>query len=367
MSNDRLKTIGQIGLAVGAAYLIAWLYFLGFIIETVSYIFGLIAAPFVFIYGLIIKPPLFFLGFMMPPKPPPPPPPESSLVSTYLYCPNPRIEGAFFGIEIAKKPEMSMNEEWNDEPKKGRFDLDKDCEWNGIFSNDNNCKWRKNLYEYNNDFYQYSENFDELSLSHTKVYVAFEDPTKKLRQIESQIQLLDSGSSKIGILGINVSDLEGGAWVKKGVLIDKVRVGSAAEDAGFKPGDRISEVNDYAIANVKELRDAIDFSQAGEEFKIKIVSGEMGTVRELSVKLREQEIVCIGNDCFDYYLDVTQQWLDFLTKKRRFIGGKNLKFIYESYYEVGGFSPGARLIEGLRPNLQVSSIPNEDGLYIKRT
>jgi len=359
--------------AAGMAALIFYYYLLSWLLS-----------PFAFIYATVVKPSLFFVGWWIPTKPPPPPSPEpSSYVSTYLYCPNPIIEDAFFAIEIAKRPAITLSEEWNEPPKKGRLTFDKNCKWNGIFSNDNNCQWRKNLYQYSNDFYQYSENFDQLALNHAKVFVASEDPTIKLRQIESQSQLLDSGSVKIGFLGIYASDYSVGA-AKRGALIDEVYVGSAAEDAGFKPGDIIVEVNHYVIENVKDFYHATLFRQAGEELKIKIITNQARYPSEAvtqSVKLREQEIVCIENDdCFDYYLDLTQEWLDFHNSGG--YGGLSPisgsgsklapfprrtdpdKFIYESYYEVGQFGSGGRLMRGLRYMSTVGHIPGEDALYL---
>ena len=55
----------------------------------------------------------------------------------------------------------------------------------------------------------------------------------------------------------------------KGVLVTKVDPDSPAEEAGIRRKDVILEVNQQAVASVKEFRHAIDGSQKGALFLVR--------------------------------------------------------------------------------------------------
>lgn len=70
---------------------------------------------------------------------------------------------------------------------------------------------------------------------------------------------------------------------KDGIVVKKVLPGSPADKAGIKPGDRIEEVKNLAIDDVKDLRRAL--AKAGVGTKLKVVVKRGDKVENLTIEL----------------------------------------------------------------------------------
>jgi S1-C subfamily serine protease len=57
----------------------------------------------------------------------------------------------------------------------------------------------------------------------------------------------------------------------QGVLVSQVTEGSAAEKAGIKPGDVITNINGQTIKTNSELRNAIGLSRVGDELEVSLI------------------------------------------------------------------------------------------------
>jgi S1-C subfamily serine protease len=67
---------------------------------------------------------------------------------------------------------------------------------------------------------------------------------------------------------------------KDGVLIREVIAGSAADSAGLRPGDKITQVADKKVVKAQELRDALIDMVPGAEIEVKYLrDGKPGTVK----------------------------------------------------------------------------------------
>ena len=106
-------------------------------------------------------------------------------------------------------------------------------------------------------------------------------------------QLVQNGKVRRGMLGIGIQPLNEtlaesfGVKGTKGVLVNEVRPGSAADNAGFKVGDVITAINGEAVDDPNILRNKIAGTLPGTEVKIKIKREE--SEMELTATLGELE------------------------------------------------------------------------------
>ena len=102
-----------------------------------------------------------------------------------------------------------------------------------------------------------------------------------LEEIYANLERLQSGQDLLpGLLGIGFKtqdELAGEA------LIDRVRYGSPAQQAGLKPGDRIVEINGQPILRVAEFRQAVGKLYAGEKLSLKSQRGTESLSIELTL------------------------------------------------------------------------------------
>ena len=89
----------------------------------------------------------------------------------------------------------------------------------------------------------------------------------------------DPASPKGGKLGLAVSNLDEQAREQlqipddvKGAVIQTVRPGSAAEDAGLQPGDVILEVNRKATASADQFVNQVKANAAGKDVLVLVWS-----------------------------------------------------------------------------------------------
>jgi len=114
-----------------------------------------------------------------------------------------------------------------------------------------------------------------LSRSGGNIGIGFAIPVNMARSIMDQ--LLKYGSVKRGLLGVNIFSLTPDMAKSlnitntQGVLVSQVTEGSAADKAGIKPGDVITNINGQSIKSNSELRNAIGLSRVGDQLDVALV------------------------------------------------------------------------------------------------
>ncbi len=91
-------------------------------------------------------------------------------------------------------------------------------------------------------------------------------------------QLIEFGSVKRGLLGVSISDVNaetaealGIDASVQGALVNEVVPGSAAESAGVKVGDVITNVDGEAVTNANDLRTTIGLMRSGDEVRLQVL------------------------------------------------------------------------------------------------
>jgi Do/DeqQ family serine protease len=114
-----------------------------------------------------------------------------------------------------------------------------------------------------------------LSRSGGNIGIGFAIPVNMARSIMDQ--LLKYGSVKRGLLGVNIYSLTPDMAKSlniagtQGVLVSQVTEGSAAANAGIKPGDVITSINSQNIKSNSELRNAIGLSRVGDKLDVALI------------------------------------------------------------------------------------------------
>ncbi|HEY8460820.1 MAG TPA: Do family serine endopeptidase [Blastocatellia bacterium] len=130
-----------------------------------------------------------------------------------------------------------------------------------------------------------------LSGSGYNIGIGFAIPTKMARNVMDQ--LVRTGKVRRGKLGIYIKDVDPdiskqfGYNGVTGVLVEDVEKGDAADQAGVKPGDIITEFQGQRINDVQQLRNAASQIAPGTVVKFKVWRG--GSEREMTAKLSERE------------------------------------------------------------------------------
>jgi Do/DeqQ family serine protease len=121
------------------------------------------------------------------------------------------------------------------------------------------------------------------------VGIGFAIPTKMARNVMDQ--LVRNGKVRRGRLGIAIKDIDPdmakqfGYNGSNGALVDDVEKGLAADQAGVKPGDIITEFQGQRITDTAQLRNAASQTAPGTPVRFKV--WRAGSERELSAKLGE--------------------------------------------------------------------------------
>ncbi len=122
--------------------------------------------------------------------------------------------------------------------------------------------------------------------------IGFSIPSNMAKSVMEQ--LLKNGKVRRGMLGVGIQPVTEalkesfGLKDTRGVLINDVRKGSAAENAGIKRDDLIIAINGEAIEDPNTLRNKVAGTQPGTEIKVTLLRD--GEEQELVVKLDELNI-----------------------------------------------------------------------------
>jgi serine protease Do len=128
-----------------------------------------------------------------------------------------------------------------------------------------------------------------LSRSGGNIGIGFAIPTKMARNVMDQ--LVRNGKVRRGRLGIAIKDVDPdmakqfGYNGSSGALVDDVEKGLAADQAGVKPGDIITEFQGQRVTDSSQLRNSASQTAPGTTVRFKV--WRAGAERELSAKLGE--------------------------------------------------------------------------------
>jgi len=100
------------------------------------------------------------------------------------------------------------------------------------------------------------------------VGIGFAIPVNMVRQVIAQLE--DHGEVRRGVLGVVTQDLTPelaqafGIDSRKGAVISKVVPDSAADRAGLKSGDVVTEINGHDIRNAMSMRNTVGLLRIGQ-------------------------------------------------------------------------------------------------------
>ncbi len=117
---------------------------------------------------------------------------------------------------------------------------------------------------------------------------SFAIPVSLVQKVVDDLKLY--GQVQRGLLGVQIENVDAAIAeelslpVNRGVLVRRVNPGSAAESAGIRPGDVITEVDGKEVASVSELQERVARYRPGH--KIAIAWLHQGNRIQKNVKLR---------------------------------------------------------------------------------
>ncbi|MBX2965732.1 MAG: trypsin-like peptidase domain-containing protein [Cyclobacteriaceae bacterium] len=159
--------------------------------------------------------------------------------------------------------------------------------------------------------------------------------------------LLEYGKVQRGLLGIQISDVDANVSdrlslkVNRGVLVNRVSRGGAAEESGIQQGDVITAIDAHPVNTVSELQEWVARNRPGKEISVTYMRGiENHTVRarlknsDGNEALMEPEIKNEINGA--YFEDAA--YTDLLNLKLE--GGVQLKELKEGKWQAAGLREG---------------------------
>lgn len=120
---------------------------------------------------------------------------------------------------------------------------------------------------------------------------SFAVPVTLVKKVVSD--LIEYGTVQRALLGISIFDVNAQVAenydlnVLRGVFIDRVMEGGAAEDAGLERGDVIVAIDDKPVNNVAQLQESVAVNRPGDDVDVKYIRD--GRERTVSATLRNQE------------------------------------------------------------------------------
>jgi serine protease Do/serine protease DegQ len=131
-----------------------------------------------------------------------------------------------------------------------------------------------------------------LSRSGGNIGIGFAIPSNMMKIVMNQ--LIKYGKVKRGVLGVNIQTLVpeiaqsmGLADGIQGALVSQVVEGSAAEKAGVRAGDVITAINNRAVRDAGQLRNAIGLLSVGEKVDISLLRD--GKPRRVTATISERD------------------------------------------------------------------------------
>lgn len=143
-----------------------------------------------------------------------------------------------------------------------------------------------------------------LTPSGTNIGIGFAIPSNSVINIIKQLK--SSGKIERGKLGIRIQELtpeiaDGlGINITEGALLAGVEHGGAAEKAGLKAGDIITEYNNHPIKNVRKLQILVAETPLNTEVQIKVLRKGKEVLVKVTVQEFKEEQVASDNDTKTY-------------------------------------------------------------------
>ena len=128
--------------------------------------------------------------------------------------------------------------------------------------------------------------------------IGFSIPSNMAKTVMEQ--LLKDGKVRRGMLGVGIQDVTEDVAKSmelkeaKGVLVNSVKAGSAADKGGIKQGDIITSINGEATDDSNVLRNKVAGTAPGTVIKVTVFRG--GKSEELSVTLDEYSVEAVKKD-----------------------------------------------------------------------
>lgn len=104
---------------------------------------------------------------------------------------------------------------------------------------------------------------------------AFAIPSNLAKKIAAD--LIEFGNVQRAMLGVNIRDIDQEFATKKslkslkGVWIDGLMEGSAAQDAGLKPGDIIKQIDGHEVESVAALQERVGLYRPGDKIEVHLL------------------------------------------------------------------------------------------------
>lgn len=120
---------------------------------------------------------------------------------------------------------------------------------------------------------------------------SFAVPVSLVKKVVSD--LVEYGTVQRALLGISIADVNADVAenfeldVLKGVYVDRVFEGRAADEAGIEPGDVIIAVNNKPVNNVAQLQESVAINRPGDKVIVRFIRD--GKEQEVEAILRNEE------------------------------------------------------------------------------
>jgi serine protease Do/serine protease DegQ len=137
-----------------------------------------------------------------------------------------------------------------------------------------------------------------LSRSGGNIGIGFAIPINMARDIMQQ--LVAHGKVERGRLGAQAQDLTPelaqafGLKYRRGAVVTRIEPGSAADRAGLKVGDIVTEVNGKPVRDASTLRNSIGLLRVGQEVKLKVL--HEGKTKHLVARVEEPSMSKQGGE-----------------------------------------------------------------------
>lgn len=120
---------------------------------------------------------------------------------------------------------------------------------------------------------------------------AFAIPSNLARKVVDDI--MDFGIVQRGFMGVSIANLtaeqadELGLDDVQGVYVSEIVQGSGADDAGIRPGDVITSINDHRVKSSPELQEIVGRYRPGDAIKVELMRDKKPVRAEIVLKTRD--------------------------------------------------------------------------------